>query len=370
MLLGEQVRQIVDEIAHANDTAHYDSASAVHDWQTRVSKTVTLTKTSLVFVSWDTYAHNGYGAGRLLIDSVPVASSGAVELGVTTTRRLMLLLAAGTYTFTFQSSMDTVGSPGYIRIENVVIGSFVFSDMTGDTLDGGAVSCGNAATTTLLNEDITVPETRNLAVGTIKKYVVFVVFYMTNTYQRLDYVKDAADSNTASAFNFKIFWDDVQGDWTEKANDVLTTSVNPTYGIGAHGIAVLSLDADQVKNLKVKVYQSTGATRSCRVYARVFVCPWVFPLSGTFEPLTLDFPPQSTLYVTTEPLGVDSNKDIKLGRGRGVSFGDSTDYYDTNGPTAGIVMYDYTFQSIKVSDMCLFFDGLYTCISYAGVDLR
>jgi hypothetical protein len=97
------------------------------------------------------------------------------------------------------------------------------------------------------------------------------------------------------------------------------------------------------------------------------MCPWI--LIDSHQPLTLDFPQGSTLYLVMEPLTADATKTVKLGWPRFISFGDSTDYYSTASGT-GILPWNYTFESVEVKNVGLFVGGYGGCISVIAVDVR
>ena len=99
-----------------------------------------------------------------------------------------------------------------------------------------------------------------------------------------------------------------------------------------------------------------------------FICPWIIPNSED-EPVELDFPDGSTIYIILEPLNSDPTKTIKLGKKRFVSFGDSTDYYSTASGT-GILSWNYTFELVPVKNCILKIGGYGGCISVVGVDVR
>jgi hypothetical protein len=70
-----------------------------------------------------------------------------------------------------------------------------------------------------------------------------------------------------------------------------------------------------------------------------------------------------------EPLMSNPTKNLKLGKKRAVSFGDSTDYYSTGSGT-NILSWNYTFEIVEVDDCVLVVEGYGGCIAVVGVDLR
>jgi len=372
-LLDEQLRSLADEESIVKDTSTYSSTSgSAHDWQTRVSKSFTLTKQKLVYIQWNTYMYNSRGLGRVTSGSTPIASTGAIDIGATVTWKIWVLLAAGSYTLNFQTAVDSGGTNFYARVSDIIIAAFVFPDMTGAAYDSGNVYASHASTTNILNQNITVPATRTLPVGAIRDYLVTVVCYLYNTSSRLDYPQNSGESDASSALSWKVFWESAQDSWADRKEDVLTVTSKPSYGIGAYGLFVKRVTAGSsqaTKNLTIKVYNNTGSTKQCRCYVRVFICPWVLTDSESHQPVDFSFPPASTFYATLEPLGENNSKASQIGKVRGVSFGDSTDFYSSASGT-GLLTHNYTFENVDAAAVLWFVKGLNTCISYLGVDVR
>jgi len=101
----------------------------------------------------------------------------------------------------------------------------------------------------------------------------------------------------------------------------------------------------------------------------VIACPWILVDDTDFEPIILDFPQGSTLYLMLEPLITNPTKNIKIGKVRAVSFGDTTDYYSTDSGT-GILQHDYQFVEVKNGAVLLYMYGWGGCVSSIGIDIR
>ncbi|MEM3581526.1 MAG: hypothetical protein QXQ64_09785, partial [Candidatus Bathyarchaeia archaeon] len=97
-------------------------------------------------------------------------------------------------------------------------------------------------------------------------------------------------------------------------------------------------------------------------------CPWILGTSE-HQPIQLDFPQGSTLYLVLEPLWGNPTKTVKLGKKRAFSFGDATDYYSTASGT-DILAWNYTFETVEVGQAVLLIGGYGGCISIIGVDVR
>jgi len=131
---------------------------------------------------------------------------------------------------------------------------------------------------------------------------------------------------------------------------------------------VIALDPNVQVNLKLKVYNDTVSDRNCRAYVDIILCPWILS-DVDYEPVSLDFPQGSTLYVVLEPLGQNPTKYARVGKQRFMSFGDATDYYKSVSGI-GILSLDYTFETVEVINSILHVKGLGGCVSMIGVDIR
>ena len=369
MLLSEMVRRIADEQVLHDDASTY-SRTGTYNWTTVVSKTVTLTKQAIVYISFTTerLTSTSYGAGRVLLGDTPIASSGAAEAGVPFTRVCWILLDPGTYTFNFQlSCFQTSYSTDGMKVSGIKIIAFNFPDKSKVSYSGSA-NVAPGATATIINQNFTLPTARRTVAGRLKRIPIFLFAYLTAG-SRVSVVKNPGESDDSDRVNWKILINDTQVSWTERANDRGTSSSNLTYGAGAYGLYAYPFDAGSTINIKINATNtSTTTTYTCTAYIAILACPWLIP-AIEYEPIALEFPQGSTLYIVAEPLQTDPTKTIKLGRRRGISFGDTTDYYST-ATGAGILMWNYTFESVEVSSCTLLVAGYGGCISIIAVDVR
>ncbi|MCP8320232.1 MAG: hypothetical protein H3Z52_04720 [archaeon] len=373
MLFSEQVRIIADEENNIlNDTTTY-SITAVCDWTTKVTKVITLTKEKIVYAKIRSVTGTGsLSAGRILLDGVPLIATGAAGGGADVTREVFVILPAGSYTFEFQISMYKYSAACSIQLCH--ISAFNFSDKSKQAYDSGYISCPATSTTTLIDQNFTTPSARKLAVGSIKKYVALIFVNAERQAYRASKIKNPGESDTANFFNWKILINDIQESWTARQDDYYTGSdgTNPTYEAGSYGLLIKILDPNTTYNLKLKNYNGYASAYNGRVTVRIVICPWIFT-NIEYEPVALDFPQGSTLYVITEPLTENPTKSTKIGKKRFVSFGDTTDYYSTASGT-GILSHTYTFEIIEVANSLLLVSEAtalnYACISVIAVDVR
>ncbi|MCP8316622.1 MAG: hypothetical protein H3Z51_07160, partial [archaeon] len=254
-----------------------------------------------------------------------------------------------------------------LRLSNIIIYTLNFADKVDLFYDSGLISCPATTLTTLIDQNFT-PPNRKLAIGSVKKYNLFLYIYAEREEQRVSKVKNAGEGNDANFFNWRLFINDVELSWTARADDCGSQTGNITYGEGAYGYYNALLDAGTQYNLKIKCYNGFGSAYNGRVRVKAMLCPWIIPITE-YEPITLDFPQGSTFYITTEPLTSDPSKTSKIGKKRFISFGDATDYY-SKATGQGILNHNYTFEIVEVANSVLLVSGYGGCISIIGCDIR
>jgi len=373
VLLAEQVRLIKNEEQLLNDTTDYPQTTAT-DWVTKITKNITLASEKLLYaevkmvVGYGAYAWGG--AARILLDGNPIVATGYMfgSGALTITRGIYLILPAGSYSFEWQLSCFKTNTTGDVHIDSALLSILDFVDKDKQNYDSGSTSCPATSTTTLINQNFTIPAIRKLAVGSIKKYVAYITVLCHRDNQRVSKMKNSGESDDANFFNWKILIDDVQQSWSERNDDCGSETGNIIYAEGAFGKLTAVLDPSTQYNLKINCYNGFSNAYNGRAVVKIVICPWIIP-KNQYEPINLDFPQGSTLYVLTEPLDLDPTKDTKIGRQRMKSFGSSTDYYSTASGT-GILSHNYTFEVIKVVNSVLLVNGHGGCISALGVDIR
>ena len=371
MLFSEQLREVWDEevLYTGGDTGW---SGSYHDWTTRLTKAITLTKEKIVYLRADTRVSNCTGAGRVTLDDVPILSSGGIHGYETVKREVFILLSAGTHTFRFQTSMWSAGTGGKIKIESIHIAALNFPDKDSEAYDSGNVAAANGAQTTILSEQtFTIPAVRKLAVGEIKAVTCIVTVYMETVDLRKNYPKNVGEGNAAGAVSWKVYLDGAQTDWDYQATDtVVGYDQNLTYGEGAFGRLVKVLEPGAAYRLRLDAYNDTGSEQNCRAVVSIIMCPWIIP-DEEYNPVALDFPQGSTLYVFLEPLNDNPTKYVKIGKQRFVSFGEAMDYYASQSGT-DILEFSYTFEVVEVekSTAMLRISGYGGCVSILGVDVR
>ena len=375
MLLSEQVRNLENEENLFGDIDNYTRATEC-DWNSQVTKNITLSAESLVLVRWTTEWHMdasgnaSEGGSRVLLDDVPVVGTGnrvgtednAWESAET---EAYLKLSSGSYTFDFEISMslEDAGSNG-IRITDIYIGVIDFNDLDVTDGDSDSTEVADEATVEVISKTFTTPASRTTPIGDTNKCNMLVFVNMFVEDEALSVLKDSGDSDTSGRMNWKIFRDATQVSWRENHDDYQTD--NASYCEGAYGIYSLPLNANTEYTIAVKATNKIGSTKNVRAYISIIYSPWILT-SVRCEPVTFDFPQGSTLYVTLEPLSRNPTKEIRIGKNRAAQFGAS--FYDTSSGV-DIIEYDYTFEIVQVTKAIMDVNGLGGCISIIAVDVR
>ncbi len=374
MLLNEQVRIIKDEATLVTTPVYY-GPDDVYDWTTVGTAEITLDSAKIIYLKF-TVTAEGYavGNGRVLLNNTPLTASGTVGTGsgqgVSYTTTLYLLLPSGTHTFTFQLCQyyrDPNQAARRMRISGAIY-QLNFPDKYVQSYSSGTKNASGNSTTTVINQQFTVPATRKLAVGYIKQYTCFIHVYMEGINIRKSLVANPG-GDTSNCLNWKLYFDNVQKSWNVRNSDFSSTVTGYLdYGEGSYGLYIVPVDASNTYTLRIDVRNTMTTSYQVRAFVVMVFCPWIIP-STSYQPIKLDFPQGSTIYVTLEPLDLNPTKTVKIGKARFISFGDATDYYYTTSGT-DILTASYTFETVEVSNCIMLVSGYGGCISIIGVDVR
>jgi hypothetical protein len=369
MLLSEMVRKVTKEAILHQDTTSYTSPTA-HDWATRKSKTITLSEPSLVFVRFKgkSGGSNPMGSLRLLHNNNPVLVYQLMPLGSEIQHSLFMYLPAGNHTFALQTAVYR--SPN--NNETAIITEFYiavlgFADTGGQESVSSTIEVPASGTSIIISLPFTVPSARKLAVGTVKQYPCIITVYCEISNSRGSVLMNPEEADASSSVNWRLYLDGNEIGWKERQNDSYDLSYNPSYSEGCYGRHYVALEAGTSHTLMLKATNTLSATKTVKAVINIVLCPWF--LIDSHQPISLNFPQGSTLYLVLEPLWQDPTKTIKLGWKRFVSFGDATDYYSTASGT-GVLSWNYTFESVEVRSCALLVGGYGGCISIIAVDVR
>ena len=343
MLLSEMVRRLASEESLIDDDTDYSlyastTFQTIHDYGS-----ITLSEDSLLAIRMGVRIDRS-GVIRLEIggDSVITVSRNNLDSAYSGAKATLIVLPAGTYTVIVKGKST---SSYYVKVTSLKIGRLNFSD--------SEVS-NYAAYSQSITKQV---EERKTCVGAIQYATLFVHVWACTSGEQTSFANSAPSGNDVAI--------KVDGDyqtWDEKEND--DESNSNYYGYGGYAIIAKTLTAGEDHTIEIE-----KANADTTVYISVVFCPWILPYTEDYQPLTLDFPQGSTLYLTLEPLFSDPTKNVKVGKKRAVSFGDSTDYYYTASGT-GILAANYTFETVEVEGCILQVSGFGGCISIIGVDVR
>jgi hypothetical protein len=335
MFLSEMVREVDRESLDIEEATEYTRKAT--SWGTLHSYGAINPGTAGVYAVRFEARHSYGGDIRLKIGLYYVYG---IEPGANySTYQVLCYLTTGSQTVLVQNRAETSDGTGYIK--NFRMGCVEFSDVDGEALKTYASSFDmNLAS-------------RGVPVGTINKATIIVncFAYTSGAQTNFENVGDSLTNGVSLSIEGS------QVDWTTRLQD--TESDENAW---AEYYGVCNLD----ENITVAISKDNGSTV---IHICVMMCPWILNSETDFEPVVLDFPQGSTLYIITEPLLTNSTVNIKIGKERAVSFGDATDYYSTASGT-GILQHDYTFNDVKIGKVLLLVHGKGACISSLGVDIR
>jgi len=330
MLLSEQVRQLADEESLIDDSTTYTRDNAA--WGTvKDYGNITLSSDSLIIFRFQTSLACSL---RLKIGSYYVFGINAP--GGIQTYTGIAYFSAGTYAVIVEGR----NGAGTQNVYNFKLGRAKFSDEVYQTL----ITYTSQISKTVAN--------RTCVLGALNQ-AVFAVNCWAYTPGAQTNFENVGDSLTNGV---SLSVDGVQVDWTTRNQD--SGSKENAY---ANYHCPLSVGSSHT-------FAITKDNANTVVHISIVATPWLLA-SVANEPVTLDFPQGSTIYLILEPLDADPTKNVKLGKKRCVSFGDSTDYYSTGSGT-GILSWNYTFETVKVGDVTLTVNGLGGCVSIIACDIR
>ena len=335
MFLNEMVREVDDETLDIEEAQEY--ARKVTSWGTLHDYGAINPGTAGVYAIQFEARHTYGGDIRLRVGSYYVYG---IEPGSNySTYQILVYLTTGSQTVLVQNRAETSDGTGYIQ--NFRMGRVELSDV-----DGKEPRSYSSGLTMHL-------ASRTIPAGTTQKATIIVncFAYTSGAQTNFENVGDSLTNGVSLAVEGS------QVDWTTRLQD--TESDENAW---AEYYGVCNLDED----ISVAITKDNGSTV---VHILVIVCPWILNDETDFEPVALEFPQGSTLYIMTEPLLTNPTVNIKIGKERAVSFGDATDYYSTASGT-GILQHDYTFNEVKIEKVLLLVYGKGAGISSLGVDIR
>lgn len=340
-LLTEQVRLQASEQQLLNNTTSYTipqtTFGTVHDYGN-----IVLAADSLVIFRV-TFHSPGGGTNwvwiRIKVGSKYLYGAKANDGDGTIAVGAACYVAAGTYDVLIEGVCN--GATGG-AVTSLKAGTVQFLDQVASALQTYASSIP----LTVLN--------RTTCVGPLSQ-CTFAVQVQAQTASAVTNFENVGDSLT-NGVSIKV--DGAQYNWSERWQDV----DSPGCGSAKLFCGALSVGSSHT----IAISKKNAATT---VYITIIACPWILPDPNTLStPMTLNFSQGSTFYLTLEPMFADPTKFVGVGQPRAISFGSTTDYYNSTSATE-IISYSYVFD---VVDTSWNFDcyGMGGCISIIGVDAR
>lgn len=344
-LLVEQVRDIESELTFIDNSTHYSAPSSswgtLHDYGN-----VTTPKAGLLIFHID--AHKGStdnGHIRLKVGANYVWAHEEASVGVSSHHECFCYVDAGTYDILVEARQGVGGAGTEMSVDKFVCGFVAFSDMVGSFL----ASYSSQISIT--------PANRETCIGALKQAVFRVQVYGITAAGQTNF-NNVGDSLTNGV--------SLAVDGAQISFDVRNQDAGSEDGAHAEYFTALSVGS-------AHTFVISKDNANTTVYISIVACPWLM-YDIIHQPVTLDIPQGSTLYLMLEPLDglADPTKYAYVGKVRAFSFGDATDYYYSLSGT-GIQIPTYTFEIVDGQTSLLYVKGsLHTgaCISHIAVDLR
>ncbi|MCJ7423550.1 hypothetical protein MUP01_04690 [Candidatus Bathyarchaeota archaeon] len=332
-ILAEMVRDLATEAVLKSDSTLYTRNNTgwgtIHDYGNVVAP-----QAGFLVFKFAIDPNAGAGSYRLKVGS---NYAWGTNTGSSLTITFICYVTAGTYDIL----MEGRNTGGETKVSTFTCGFVDFSD-----LDGSALALYSSP----IAGNITA---RNTPIGALKNAMWQVQIFAYTPSGQTNF-ENPGDSLTNGV---SLTIDSVQVTFTERNQDTGSKECASAKFYGSYPIAggnhTFAISKDNANTV---------------VYVALAVCPWL--LNGSnHEPVSLDFPDFSTLYVTTEPLDLNPTKNVYLGKVRSASYGTATDYYYALSGT-GILAASYTFELVSVSPCQLQVNGLGGAISMIGVDER
>jgi len=226
-----------------------------------------------------------------------------------------------------------------------------------------SVSIGPGATVDLFNLTIT-PPTRRTCLGPLKESVCLPSLSVVDSSTACVLPRNPDEDDVTDRINVRIYKNGAEYGWTDYKSDYQID--NPTYGRGARCQASIPLSVDVASSIVVKAKNTFTSSRTVSAYLSQVGSPW-FLAGKEYEPIELDLPPGSTIYLKMEPFTMDPVKWMSLGCSRAVALG-ADYYYEVEG--TGILTFTFTFQEIPFEGLLVKGKGWGGCISMIAADVR
>jgi len=339
MFLSEMTRQISTESQDIDVDTTY-STSGAGSWETLHSYGSIEPATAGIYVIQFEVQYTSNPAWlRLKIGDRWVYGKALTSSWVT--EEVVTYLPSGSQTVLAQG-YGLSGTPdGVAQIKNFKMGRVDFADVDGESLQTYSTSLSVSLTS------------RFTPAGDTNQATLIVNCFAYTSGADTNF-ENAGDDETNGV---SISVDESQVDWTNRQQD---TDSKENAWADYWGVV------DVGSSWSVEISKDNANTV---VHISIILCPWILPADTDFEPVALDFPQGSTLYLMTEPLILNPTVYVRIGKLRAIDFGDATTYYSDDSST-GIQQINYTFEEVQENEASLYVYGRGACIASIGVDVR
>jgi len=343
MFPPETIRSLPNEASLIADATEYNAFRAA--WGTLHDYGNVTVPAGIVLVlkfdcKWTGTSYHG-GAIRLKVGSIYIfGMSSTTDIGYTT-YSFYVLLAAGTYDILVEGK--SIGD-GNIYCKNMYVGYITIPDTATKQL----AAYSSTVTLNLAS--------RTCILGSLNRGILHVFAYAVTPLDQTN-MENIGDTLTNGV---AILVDGSQVNWTLRNQDPTSA-----YG-GASGR--YSVPVTLNANHTIAFSKRNANTN---VYLTAIITPWLLSDDATTSLIIkFEFPQGSTAYLVTEPLVGNPTVNIKFGKTRAISFGDSIDFFGNSISGTGILVGSYTFETPNPTDLYALVYGFGAMIARLLLDVR
>jgi len=367
VILSELLRKLTKE-----ERLYYDKRTFKQtvptDWINKASASITLNEESLLLIKAQLYvAYKGYSCLRIRQGTTPILTSGAKTTYTTPGEWkvfcLIRQLPAGSYTFYLDMAVPYIYSDYYPSIGRFEIGKLLFQDQMPYQNPSKSVSISAGSTVDLFSITLK-PSKRKTCLGPLKESVAHFTLSVMEASTACVLPRNPDEGDVSDRIILRVYKDTEEIGWTDYQSDY--QDIAPTYGRGAKAQVAVPLPVESSTTITIKAKNTFGTSKAVSAYLSQIGSPWILS-DKQYEPINLDLPAGSTIYLKMEPLLTDPTKWMALGCLRAIDLG--WNYYQELEGT-GIQTFSFTFQEIPFEGLLLKAKGWGGCISMIAIDIR
>ncbi len=340
MMLWELVRK--NEARHVTDTTEVSTASDT--WAVLKSYTISIdVEKALVWYIKPTFnSVQSQGLRAKVNGQYFFGLQGVSALKVVQPRWGLVYLQPGTYNVIVEGRHLSTSSTDVVKLTECRLGSMRFSDDVKLT-KSASQSVGAGTTLTVINENVTIPAKRRIALGYTKRTVVKIDVVVISGNDKDVTFRNPTEGNGTDALTVRLKINDSYVAWKERYEhepQYYGAGTQKGVEMGSYWTPFDVSDSQSSFNVKVEIINTQTASDTAYVYVNVYGSPWLL-YDSFISPVDLLVTFGSTIYIISEPLVLDPTKEVRIGWEKAVDR--ATDVYYSQSGT-GILVFNYTFD--------------------------